>query len=179
MMFARCLEAASAIMAKINSEEAKNLTDRMRTMAGEIRAGIAKYGVVHHPQFGSIFAFEVDGYGSHNFMDDANLPSLLSATMMGFVSPHDEVYLNTRLFALSEENPYWAKGPVLNAIGGPHLGPGRGWPLASIVRILTSLDGTGEEAKAEMMAILNTTDGLGLIHESITSHNVKDWTRPW
>ncbi|KAI4244087.1 MAG: hypothetical protein L6R42_010545, partial [Xanthoria sp. 1 TBL-2021] len=179
MMFARYLQDASVIMTKIESQEAENLNQRMRTMAAEIRAGIAKHGIIHHHLFGPIFAFEVDGYGSHNLMDDANLPSLLSAAFTGYVSPRDEVYLNTRLFALSEQNPYWAHGPVFNAIGGPHLGPGRGWPLASIVRVMTSADGTGEEAKAEIMAILNTTDGLGLIHESIYSHDVKQWSRHW
>ena len=94
-------------------------------------------------------------------MDDANLPSLLSASMMGYVSPRDEVYMNTRLFALSEANPYWAFGDVFNAIGGPHMGPTKGWPLASIVRVLTSEDGSGEEQRDEVRSILSTTSGLG------------------
>lgn len=96
-----------------------------------------------------------------NIMDDANLPSLLSASMMGFVSPHDEVYINTRLFALSEANPYWAFGNVFNAIGGPHTGPTKAWPLASIVRVLTSGEVNGEEQSDELRAILSTTGGLG------------------
>ena len=94
-------------------------------------------------------------------MDDANLPSLLSASMMGYVSPHDEVYVNTRLFALSEANPYWAFGNVFNAIGGPHTGPTKAWPLASIVRVLTSGDTSGEEQGDELRSILRTTGGLG------------------
>ncbi|KAL8806612.1 MAG: hypothetical protein Q9182_001260 [Xanthomendoza sp. 2 TL-2023] len=187
MMFARYLETASAIMEKIQTQatdpakaqEAENLTQRMRTMAHEIRAGITKHGIIHHPLFGPIFAFEVDGYGSHNLMDDANLPSLLSAALMGYVSPRDHVYLNTRLFALSEENPYWMHGPVLSAIGGPHLGPMKAWPLASIVRIMTSEDGSGEEVREELKALLSTTDGLGLIHEGVNVWNAKDWSRHW
>jgi meiotically up-regulated gene 157 (Mug157) protein len=35
-------------------------------------------GVCEHPLFGRIFAYEVDGYGNALFMDDANVPSLLS-----------------------------------------------------------------------------------------------------
>ena len=81
--------------------------------------------------------------------------------MMGYVSPHDEVYINTRLFALSEANPYWAFGNVFNAIGGPHTGPTKGWPLASIVRVLTSIDATGEEQRDELRSILGTTGGTG------------------
>ena len=100
-------------------------------------------------------------------MDDANLPSLLSASMMGYVSPHDEVYMNTRLFALSEANPYWAFGNVFNAIGGPHTGPTKAWPLASIVRSLTSVDATGEEQRDELRSILATTGGLGQLAAGI------------
>ena len=96
-----------------------------------------------------------------NIMDDANLPSLLSASMTGYVSSHDEVYMNTRLFALSEANPYWAFGNVFNAIGGPHMGPTKGWPLASVVRVLTSRDGSGEEQRDEIRSLLSTTGGLG------------------
>ena len=95
-------------------------------------------------------------------MDDANLPSLLSAPLTGYVNPRDEVYLNTRLFALSEANPYWAFGDVFNAIGGPHLGPTKGWPLASMVRVMTSDDGSGEEIRKEIKALVSSTDGLGM-----------------
>ncbi|KAL8836096.1 MAG: hypothetical protein Q9170_003044 [Blastenia crenularia] len=179
MMFARYVETAALIMEKIKTLEADALAKAMRTMAAEIRAGITKYGIVHHPSFGQIFAYEVDGYGSQNLMDDANLPSLLSAAMIGYVSPHDEVYLNTRLFVLGEENPYWMHGEVLSAVGGPHLGPMKGWPLASIVRIMTSEDSSGEESRAEIMALLESTDGLGLIHEGVSAWDVKDWSRPW
>lgn len=179
MMFARYLEEAGLIMQRMDTQRSRDLESRMQSMASEIRAGITKYGIVSHPLFGAMFAFEVDGYGSQNTMDDANLPSLLSASMMGYVSPRDEVYMNTRLFALSEANPYWAFGNVFNAIAGPHMGPTKAWPLASIVRVLTSGDINGEEQRDELRTILGTTGGLGLIHESVESHNAKDYTRSW
>lgn len=166
-------------MALIDTQEAMNLNTRMRLMALEIRAGIQKYGIVHHPLFGPVFAYEVDGYNSQNLMDDANVPSLLSAAMIGYVNPRDEVYLNTRLFALSQENPYWMHGHVYRGIGGPHVGPGKAWPLAGIVRAMTSQDATGDEAREEIKAILNTTDGLGLVHEGINVWDAKDWSRHW
>ncbi len=110
-----------------------------------------------------------------NIMDDANLPSLLSASMMGYVNPRDEVYMNTRLFALSEANPYWAFGNVFNAIGGPHTGPTKAWPLASIVRILTSNDMSGDEQRDELKSILSTTGGLGKLAAG-TAHFYISWS---
>lgn len=178
MMFAVYLEASLEIMLKIDTQRSRNIADRMRTMATDIREGITKYGIISHPLFGAMYAFEVDGYGSQNLMDDANLPNLLSATMMGYVNPRDEVYLNTRLFALSEANPYWAFGPGLNTIASPHTGPTKGWPLASIVRVMTS-DGDGEEIRQQVKELLGSTDGLGLMHESVDVWNPHKWSRHW
>lgn len=64
MMFARYLEEAALVMQKLDTQRSRDLESQMRNMASEIRAGITKYGLVSHPLFGAIFAFEVDGYGS-------------------------------------------------------------------------------------------------------------------
>ena len=64
MMFARYLEQAALIMQNLDKQRSRDLESRMRSMASEIRAGISKYGLVSHPLFGAMFAFEVDGYGS-------------------------------------------------------------------------------------------------------------------
>lgn len=64
MMFSRYLEEAALIMQKLDTQKSRDLESRMRSMAFEIRAGITKYGIVSHPLFGAMFAFEVDGYGS-------------------------------------------------------------------------------------------------------------------
>ena len=56
----------------------KVLEERCRSLAEEIRDGIETYGVYGHPKYGRIYAYETDGFGNYNLMDDANSPSLLA-----------------------------------------------------------------------------------------------------
>ena len=71
-------------------------------------------------------------------MDDANVPSLLSLPYLNAIDTNDEVYQNTRKFLFSQNNPYYFIGKAGNGIGGPHAGLGKIWPLAIIMRGLTS-----------------------------------------
>ena len=177
MMFAAHLFSCALIMDDIRSQRASSLAVQMRTMAAALYADIERLGIVEHPTYGSVYAYEVDGYSSHNMMDDANLPGLLSAPLFGFASISDQVYRNTRRFVLSDDNPYWMWGPVISGIGGPHCGLGKAWPLALIVRILTSSD--EDEIRGQLKQLIGTTDGLGLMHESINAWYEKDWSRQW
>lgn len=117
MMFSIYLERTAPIMAQLSGREA--LAKRMSDMAASLREAISKYGIVEVPGYGKIYAFEVDGYFGQNIMDDANIPSLLSAPFLSYLDVEDEVYQNTRKLILSADNPYFMRGPVINAIGGP------------------------------------------------------------
>jgi len=59
---------------------------------------------------GTIWAYEVDGYGNVLKMDDANAPGLLSLAYLGVCRTDDPLYRRTRAFALSESNPYFFRG---------------------------------------------------------------------
>ena len=71
-------------------------------------------------------------------MDDANVPSLLSLPYLNAVKENEPVYVNTRKFVLSENNPFFFKGKAGEGIGGPHAGMDMIWPLSIIMRGLTS-----------------------------------------
>lgn len=224
MMWTKYLEEASLIMEKLDGGKAKNLTVAMREQAFGIRKAIDRDAITRHRQFGDIYAFEIDGFGGHNLMDDANVPSLLAIPLWDYDNSsfplpelsegdgesggqktkidHKKIYNNTRNFILSPENPYFMTGPAISAIGGPHLGPGKSWPMAAIIRAMTALEiasktesktssvsgvGASDDAKAkaekevvqQVMMVLDSTGGTGVIHESVNAWNKNDWTRAW
>ncbi|KAJ2972203.1 hypothetical protein NUW58_g9234 [Xylaria curta] len=110
MQFSSYLGKSAEIMKAHDTDLAK----KMSSFAKKVQDGISKHGKVRHAVFGEIYAFEVDGFGSSNLMDDANVPSLLSAPILDFVDASDKTYQNTRKFALSTWNPYYMHGPVIN-----------------------------------------------------------------
>lgn len=176
MMFSHFLNTTATIMSQLPSPLASSLASDMTSLAATIRTAISTLGTTTITNGETIYAFEVDGYGSHNIMDDANIPSLLSAPFFGYPAS-DPIYQSTRSYILSPQNSYFMRGPVINAIGGPHQSFGMAWPMASIVRILTSDD--DDEIRSTLREIVSSTDGYGLIHESVNSWNVSDWTRQW
>lgn len=175
MMFGVGLNASSNIMSRLPNKE--NLTTRMREMSAGIRTGIETYAVVNDTKYGPIYAYEIDGYGSANIMDDPNIPSLLSAPFLGYANASDPVYQNTRRKILSRDNPYYTWGPILSGIGSMHTLPGRAWPMANVMSILTS--GDDAEIIRELGMLIQSTDGYGVLHESVHSHRKGVWSRQW
>jgi len=111
-------------------------------------------------------------------MDDANLPSLLSLPLLGFVDRHDPIYQNTRKMVLSRlGNPYFLEGEQFKGIGGPHVGTRNAWPMSLLVQIMTSDD---DDEIMELLEMLKTsTANLGLMHESVNVRRTREYTRPW
>ena len=143
----------------------------------EIREAIETYGVIEHYKFGKVYAYEVDGFGQYNLMDDANLPSLLSMPYIGYCSEDDEVYQNTRRMILSEANPYFYKGKVVEGIGSPHTPINYIWHISLAMQALTC---EYKEYKKELLEVIKRTDGgTGLMHEGFNVDNPSEYTREW
>lgn len=150
---------------------------RCRLLANEVHAALEKYAVAHHPVYGKVLAFEVDGFGNQLFMDDANVPSLLGLPYLDAISAHDPLYQNTRRMVLSHSNPYFFKGKAAEGIGGPHVGLDYIWPMSIIIRAITSTD--KQEVLACIKMLKNTHAGTGFMHESFNKDNAADFTRKW
>ena len=142
-----------------------SLAEKAQAMSEAIAGGIKEHAIFSHPLFKQVYAYEVDGYGGRIFMDDANLPSLLSLPLLGFVDRNDPTYLATRKMVLSGlGNPYFLKGRQFKGIGGPHIGVRHAWPMSLLVQIMTS---DNDEEIVELLEFLKTSaGGLGLMHES-------------
>jgi meiotically up-regulated gene 157 (Mug157) protein len=149
----------------VSADTISFLAEEARSMSIAITAGLKTHAIFDHPLFDRVYAYEVDGYGGRIFMDDANLPSLLSLPLLGFVDRNDPVYQNTRKMVLSRlGNPYFLEGEQFKGIGGPHIGTGNAWPMSVLVQIMTS------DNDAEIMELLEmlttSTARLGLMHET-------------
>jgi meiotically up-regulated gene 157 (Mug157) protein len=155
----------------------KSFGRECKDLAGQIRDAVGKHGIVEHGRHGRIFAYEVDGYGNHLFMDDANVPSLLSLTYIQSCLPDDPVYRSTRAFVLSDDNPYFYRGKTGEGLGGPHSGLNMIWPLGIIIRAITSENET--EIRSCLAMLKATHAGTGFMHESFDKDDASKFTRKW
>ena len=169
------LRKAAEILSTVNGEQ--ELAADCTALADEVAAALQQYAVVEHPVYGKIYAFEVDGFGSVQLMDDANVPSLLAMPYLGDVERTDPVYENTRRFVWSTDNPYFWRGPAGEGIGGPHIGVEMIWPMSIMMRAFTSTDDA--EIRDCIIALMTTDAGTGFMHESFSRHDAADFTRAW
>lgn len=155
----------------------KTFADECTSLADEIEEALSKYAVTEHLNFGKIFPYEVDGFGNQLFMEDANIPSLLSLPYLKAISLDDDIYNNTRKFLFSKNNPYYFEGKAGNGIGGPHAGLGKIWHLSVIMRGLTS---THENEIVDCIKLLKSSHAnTGFMHESFDKDDAAKFTRPW
>lgn len=170
----RALKSAEKLASLAGWED---LAAQSAALGTEIAEGVRKHGLVEHPEFGRIYAYEVDGLGNANLMDDANVPSLLALPYLEVCEKDDPLYLRTRAFVLSSENPYYYQGSLARGIGSPHTPAGYIWPIALCVQAMTSTD-VGEITNI-LKTLMNTHGGTGFMHESFDPNAPEQFTRDW
>ncbi len=169
------LRKAAEILSTVNHE--KDLADECNSLADEVEKALHEYAVYDHPEYGRIYAFEVDGFGNRLLMDDANVPSLIAMPYLGDVDIDDPVYRNTRNFVWSDSNPYFFKGSAGEGIGGPHVGYDMIWPMSIMMKAFTSTDDA--EIKECIEMLMATDANTNFMHESFHKDNPENFTRPW
>ena len=169
------LRKAAEILTEVNED--KVLAGECTALANEVEEAIHTYATFNHPKYGTIYAFEIDGFGNQLFMDDANVPSLLAMAYLGDVDVNDPIYQNTRRFVWSEDNPYFFRGKAGEGIGGPHIGYDMVWPMSIMMKTFTSRDDKEIESCVKML--MTTDAGTGFMHESFHKDNPKKFTRAW
>jgi uncharacterized protein len=146
---------------------------KANAMADRIETAIASYAQfnTHH---GTIYAYEIDGLGHAKFMDDANMPSLLSMPLLDY--PYNRAtYANTRKFILSPANPFYFHGRYASGVGSSHTPAGFVWPMSLVVEYRTS---AFESDRKRIVHELSRSDaGDGALHESFDVNDPKRFTR--
>ena len=170
----RAMEAARKLAKAAGQED---LAQRAMELQQTIREGIREYATLEHPRFGTIYAYETDGFGNYNLMDDANVPSLLALPYLEACEGSDPIYRNTRAFVLSSSNPYYYEGALAKGIGSPHTPEGYIWHISLCVQAMTSTD--DEEILSLVKMLLTTHGGTGFMHEGFDPNAPENFTRDW
>ena len=153
----------------------ETLANNAHDLALEVKTALGRFAVAQ-TSVGTIWAYEVDGFGSQLLMDDANVPSLLGLPYIES-SPEPALYARTRAFLWSERNPWFFRGAAGEGIGGPHEGQDMIWPMSQIIYALTS-DSDLEIGRALAM-LKASASGTGFMHESYNRNDITQFTRSW
>jgi uncharacterized protein len=154
----------------------KDLVHKATALAERVTVGILRYGRFYDTERHAwIYAYETDGLGKYNRMDDANIPNLTTLPYIDWCSAFDPTYLNTRAFTLSMDNPFYFSGRYAQGLGSPHTPYGWVWPLGIIGRALTATSSL--EVSVAITTLAETDGESGLIHESFYPDGYWRFTR--
>ncbi len=151
------------------------LANDAHALATEVQDALRQYGTAT-TEGGTIWAYEVDGFGHSLLMDDSNVPSLLGLPYLNS-SPDAALYARTRAFVWSEKNPWFFRGTAGEGIGGPHIGKDMIWPMSQMMYAQT---GTSDREIRHCVAMLKASAaGTGFMHESYNKNDPSKFTRSW
>lgn len=170
------LSQLSEIYKKVIGDNA--FADLCEKFSKEVLEAVHKYAVTEHLDYGSIYAYEVDGYGNKAFIDDPNIPSLIAMRYLISDKFYDgEIYNNTRNYLLSSDNPFYFKGKAGEGQGGPHAGVDTIWQMGIILRAMTSTN--DKEIVWSIRQLMKTHSGTGLMHETFHKDDASKFSRSW
>jgi meiotically up-regulated gene 157 (Mug157) protein len=156
------------------------LLQQIDQLQADILSGIHTYGVINHEKYGQIYSYETNGFSQSLLLDDANVPSLLSASYFQFKTPydpHDQLIKSTRQFILSKDNPLFYQGELINGIGSHHTSLEYIWPMSIIMEGLTNNSQENLDYVWKRLEISHA--GTFTMHESFHVNNPREFTRKW
>lgn len=171
------LRRLSKVLSEINSINDDELIAKMERLANEIDKGIKDFALMESKEHGEILAYEVDGLGNQLFMDDANVPSLLSLSYLEYFDNDDKLYQSTRNAVLSKENPLYFEGKFAKGVGSNHTPDNYIWHIALSIQAMTTDD--RKEIERILEYFEKTDAGTNLLHEGFHKDNPEEYTRDW
>lgn len=151
------------------------LANSAEALAAEVHSATEQHCKASTPA-GTVWAYEVDGFGGQVLMDDANVPSLLGLPYISS-SPDPALYERTRAFVWSDRNPWFFRGTAGEGIGGPHIGKDMIWPMSQIIYAVTS--NSDSEIRRCLEMLRSAALASGFIHESYFKDDSSRFTRAW
>lgn len=153
------------------------MVEQAASLRAELDYGIQNYGKATNRVGESVYAYEVDGLGNASIMDDSNIPNLLSAPYLGYMTNADPLYQATRKTVLSKENPYFYEGTYAKGIGSSHTPENYIWPIALAMEGMTTDDKVEKERILD--SLVANDGGTHLMHEGFDVNDPTKYTREW
>ena len=154
----------------------EQLEQEAERLKKQVQEAVEKEGKIDTEEFGTIYAYEADGYGMYQLMDDANVPSLLAMEYLGYPA-EPQAAENTRRFILSDANLFYYKGIKAAGVGSAHTPTGYIWHISMAMQGLTST--SREEKRKILEKMVSTTGGKGVMHEGFFCDDDTRYTREW
>ena len=124
-----------------------------------------------------VLPYEIDGLGNAVWMDDPNIPSLLSLPFLGWCLNADPIYIRTRSWIHSPRHSHFVADGDVAGIASEHTPPKFVWPLSIAMRGLT----TDEQSERQdcLRILVGSDGGTGDMHESFNISDPRQFTRHW
>ncbi len=112
-----------------------------------------------------MYAYETDGLGHYNLMDDANSPSLLAMPYLNYCGCEDEFLCQYEKIHTVRDNPFYYRGRLCGWCGKPPIRRRITYGILPSSCALTSAD--REEILACLEQLAGTHAGLNFMHERL------------